>query len=157
MAMKLFRSFHIFTILAVLISQIGLFSVAAKGVSAAPAKYVLPENPTFAGVTISNVRINEGSNTVFVPPGSTFLVSMDYSIVDPGCPGCIDENEIGFSTSNPFTCIYTDVPGMEGDSGNATIQVTAPSTPGVYFLGFDRAQHFSCGQALEAGWWNGAP
>jgi CSLREA domain-containing protein len=157
MAMKLFRAFHIFTILAVLISQIGLISIATTEVSAAPAQYVIPASPGFAGVTISNVRINEGSNIAFVSPGSTFSVSMDYSIVDPDCPGCIDEIEIGFSTGNPFTCIYTGVPGVQGVSGSATIELTAPSTPGVYFLGFDRAQHFSCGQALEVGWWNGAP
>ena len=155
--MKLFRSFHIFTILAVLISQIGLISIGATDVSAAPAPYVIPASPGFAGVTISNVRISEGSNIAFVSPGSTFSVSMDYSIVDPGCPGCIDEIEIGFSTGNPFTCIYTGIPGAAGASGSATIEVTAPSTPGVYFLGFDRAQHFSCGEALEAGWWSGAP
>ncbi len=157
MAIKLFRSFHLFTILAVLISQIGLISIAATEVGAAPAQYVIPTSPGFAGVTISNVRINEGSNIAFISPGSTFSVSMDYSIVDPGCPGCIDEIEIGFSTGNPFTCIYTGIPGVEGKTGSATIEVTAPSTPGVYFLGFDRAQHFSCGQALEVGWWNGAP
>jgi CSLREA domain-containing protein len=157
MAMKLFRSFHLFTILAVLLSQIGLISITTTEVSAAPAPYVIPASPGFAGVTISDVRINEGSNIAFVSPGSTFSVSMDYSIVDPGCPGCIDEIEIGFSTGNPFTCIYTGIPGAGGASGSATIEVTAPSTPGVYFLGFDRAQHYSCGQALETGWWNGAP
>src|SRR5215207_4244801 len=157
MAMKLFRSFHVFTILAILISQIGLISIGATEVGAASAQYVIPTSPGFAGVTISNVRISEGNNIAFVSPGSTFSVSMDYSIVDPGCPGCIDEIEVLFSTDNPFSCIYTGVPAVEGASGNATLEVTAPSTPGVYFLGFDRAQHFSCGEALEAGWWSGAP
>jgi CSLREA domain-containing protein len=151
------RPFFIFTILAVLISQFGLMPTIALVVSAAPAWDEIPTNPSFAGVTISNVKINGGSNTEFVSPGSTFSLSMDYSIVDTACPGCIDQIEIGYSTSDPFTCIYDDVPGPVGESGSATINVTAPSTPGVYYLGFDRAQHYSCAQALAVGWWNDPP
>ena len=157
MAKYFFRSFHVLSILTVLISQFGLIPSAAAEVEAAPAAYVVPASPSFAGTTISNVRLNAGGNIAFVSPGSILSVSMDYSIVDTVCPGCIDEIEIGFSTENPFTCIYTGIPGVEGDSGSATIEVTAPSVPGVYFLGFDRAQHYSCGQALERGWWSGAP
>ncbi len=157
MAKNLVRSFYIFIILIVLVSQFGLTSTSALTAGIAPVQYTIPASPRFAGVTISNVRINDGSSTAFVTPGSTFSVSLDYSITDAECPGCIDEIEIGFSTGNPFTCIYTGIPGAAGASGSATIEVTTPSTPGVYFLAFDRAQHYSCGQALEVGWWNGAP
>ena len=155
---KLVRLFDIFTILSVLISQLGFMSGAVTGAIAAPTQDNIPTSPSFAGVTLSNVRVNNGSNIGFVSPGATFNLSMDYSIVDPDCPGCIDEIEIGFSNASaPFGCIYTGIPGVEGTSGSATIEVTAPSTPGIYYLAFDRAQHYSCGQALEAGWWNGAP
>jgi hypothetical protein len=57
----------------------------------------------------------------------------------------------------PTHCIYSGVPGADGASGSATASVTAPTTPGVYYLAFDRAQHFSCEQALAAGWWSGPP
>ena len=158
MTKKTVRYFNIFTILIVLISQVGLLSLPTLDVAAAPAQDTIPLRPSFAGVTISNVHINRGGNSSFIAPGSTFSLSLDYSITDAPCPGCIDEIEIGFSTASaPFTCIYTGIPGAVGTSGSATIQVTAPAAPGIYYLGFDRAQHFSCDQALASGWWNGAP
>ena len=157
MARKLFRSFHIFIVLTVLLSQSGLASMGVIHAGAAPAQYVIPTSPNFGGVTISNVSINEGSNIAFVSPGSLFSASMDYSIADPDCPNCIDQIQIGFQTGNPFACVYSGIPGAEGASGSTTIEVSAPSTPGVYFLGFDRSQHFTCGEALEQGWWNGVP
>src|SRR5260221_10286466 len=158
MTERLVRFFDVFVMLTILISQLSLISGTVRDAGAAPARYSVPTSPSFAGVTISNVRINSGSSTGFVAPGSIFRLSMDYSIVDTGCPGCIDEIEIGFSTASaPFTCVYTGIPGVAGTSGSTTIDVTAPSTPGIYYLGFDRAQHFSCDQALASGWWSGAP
>ncbi len=157
MAKRLVRSFSVLIILVVVFSQLGLSPAARRSAAAAPALDPIPTNPSFLGVTLSNVKINGGSNTAYVAPGSTFSLSMDYSIVDPGCPGCIDEIQIGFSTSDPVACAYTGVPGAAGVSGSATLTLTAPGTPGVYYLGFDRAQHFSCAQALASGWWSGAP
>ena len=158
MAKTLARPFHLFIILIVLASQIGLMSFTATEAAAAPAQDYVPPRPTFAGVTISSVSINDSGNTAFVAPGSVFTVSLDYSIVDTVCPSCIDEIEIGYSTASaPFTCIYTGTPGVEGASGSSSIEVTAPSMPGVYYLGFDRAQHFTCAEALASGWWNGTP
>ena len=83
---KLIRVFDVFTILAVLISQLGFMSSAVVKVDAAPVQDGIPTSPSFAGVTLSNVRINDGDNTEFVSPGSIFSLSMDYSIVDPGSP-----------------------------------------------------------------------
>ena len=158
MTKRLVYPFYAFVILAVLLSQFGLMPNAVVMVGAAPVRDTIPTSPSFAGVTISNVRINSGSNSGFVSPGSTFSLGVDYAIVDTGCPGCIDEIEIGFNNASaPFNCIYTGIPGVEGTSGSATIDVTAPNAPGIYYLGFDRAQHNSCDQALSAGWWNGVP
>src|SRR5262249_55022114 len=120
--------FSVLVILAVLASQFGVTPGSILSVSAAPANIVIPMNPSFLGVTISNVKINGNSNSEFVTPGSTFSLSLDYSIVDVPCPGCIDEIEIGYSNeSAPFTCVYTGIPGPVGTSGSATITVTAPS------------------------------
>src|SRR5215510_13069609 len=152
MMKKLVRSYYVFMILAILIAQLGLVPNAVMKASAAPAQDAVPPRPSFAGVTISNVQINGGGNSAFLAPGSTFTLSLDYSIVDAGCPGCIDEITIGFSTiSSPFSCIYLGIPGVAGTSGSASINVTLPSTPGVYYFGFDRAQQYTCQDALS-GW-----
>jgi len=158
MTKRTVRYFNIFTILIVLIFQASLLSIPSRDVIAAPAQDDNPVSWSFAGVIISNVRFDDNNSAGFVAPGSEFELSMDYSIVDTGCPRCIDEIEIGFSTASaPFTCIYTGIPGVVGTSGHASIEVTAPNTPGTYYLGFDRAQHYTCPQALASGWWNGAP
>src|SRR5215510_5364820 len=157
MMKKLVRSYYVFMILAILIAQLGLVPNSVVPVSAAPAQDTVPSRPSFAGVTISNVQINGGGNSAFLAPGSTFTLSLDYSIVDAGCPGCIDEITIGFSTNSaPFSCIYYGIPGVVGTSGSASIEVTVPSTPGIYYLGFDRAQQYTCEDALT-GWWSGTP
>src|SRR5690349_13036074 len=135
MTTKLVRLFDVFVILTVLISQLSLISGTVRDAGAAPARDSISTSPSFAGVTISNVRINGGGSSTFLAPGSTFTLSLDYSIVDAGCPGCIDEIEIGFSTGAPFSCIYYGIPGVVGTSGSASIEVTVPSTPGIYYLG----------------------
>ena len=110
--------------------------------------------PTFAGVTISNVSVNGGAITAPVEPGSTIDVTLDYNIFDDGCPGCIDQIQVGFTHSSPDDCIYSGIPGPSpGVSGTASFTITAPTFPGTYYLGFDRSQALSC----PAGWWNGAP
>jgi hypothetical protein len=126
---KLVRVFDVFVILIILMAQPGFVSGIVLEASAAPAQDTILTNPSFAGVTISNVKINGGDNTGYVTADGTFSLSMDYSIVDADCPGCIDEIEIGFSTENtPFSCIYSGIPGGQGTSGSATIEVMAPST-----------------------------
>lgn len=109
--------------------------------------------PTVRGVTISNVKINGGAIIAPVAVGSTISVSLDYKITDAGCPGCIDEIQVGFSHDKPASCVYQGIPGSAGASGSATFKIAAPSTPGTYYLGSDRAQDYSC----PAGWWNSAP
>jgi hypothetical protein len=105
------------------------------------------------GVTISNVKVNGGGDTVTVDPGAALNVTLSYSIVDTACPGCIDQIQVGFSSGKPFTCVYNGVPGASGKSGTASFTTTAPSTPGTYYLAFDRSQAYSC----PANWWNGVP
>ena len=94
--------FYIVIILAVLVSQFGLLSIGATDVGAAPAQEPIPTNPSYMGVTLSNVQINGGSNMGAVTPGSTFSVSLDYLIVDTDCSDCIDQIQIGFSTGDPL-------------------------------------------------------
>ena len=110
--------------------------------------------PTFASVTISNVSVNGGPITTPVEQGSTINVTLDYHIFDDGCPGCIDQIQVGFTNLPPSSCVYNGVPGpFPGVSGTASFTITAPTEPGTYHLGFDRSQALSC----PVGWWSGAP
>jgi|GEM_PF-6238289 len=113
---------------------IGLVATAARQKSA-----------EYAGVTISNTKINGGTAITPVAPGSAITVALDYAIKDPGCPGCIDQIQIGFSHAATATgCVYFGVPGPTGVTGSGQITLTAPQQPGVYFVGFDRSQQYSC-------------
>jgi hypothetical protein len=117
-----------------------------------------PPTFSFAGVTLRNVAINGGGNYAVLPRGSYFTLSLNYTIADPGCPGCVDQILLGFSHSVPTQCVYSGIPGAAGASGSATATFTGPSVPGVYYLAFDRAQHYSCQQAFATrAWWNGSP
>ncbi len=117
------------------------------------ASFGYSRTPTVRGVTITNVLVNGGAITSPVEAGSTITVALDYNIVDPGCPGCIDQIQVGFSHTAPTDCVYSGIPGVAGVSGSGSTTLTAPSTPGTYYIGVDRSQAFSC----PAGWWNGAP
>jgi hypothetical protein len=81
MATKQVRSFYVFIILIVLISQFGLMPMGASEVGAAPAQYVVPASLSYLGVTISNVSINGGGNIAFVSPGSLFSACMSQNML----------------------------------------------------------------------------
>jgi hypothetical protein len=107
-------------------------------------------------ITIHWASINGGGNSsARIAPGASFTVSLGYSLSDPGCPGCVDQLIIGLGSNNPQACVYDSVPGTSGTSGSATVTLTAPTVPGVYFLRFDYGQDYGCNLA----WWdyNGAP
>ncbi len=113
----------------------------------------IPDKATNGVVTITNVKLNGGGNVATLSPGTSFAVSMDYSIIDTGCPGCIDQIQIGYSDAAPNVCAYSGIPGTAGQSGSGNVTLTAPATAGTYFIGFDRSQDFSC----PTHWWNSPP
>lgn len=139
--------------IATALAQLGSIQQTAT----AQASNQLPTVPikgTNGVATITNVKINGGANVAEVARGANFDLTMDYTIVDIGCPGCIDQLQIGFDKATPTGCIYNGVPGTVGASGSSKITLTAPAQPGTYYVGFDRSQDFSC---PTKGWWNGAP
>jgi hypothetical protein len=118
-----------------------------------PATMAFSPTGIWGEAQLSDVLINGGSITAPVEPGSTIDVSLSYFIEDTACPTCIDQIQVGFSHQGPMGCVFSGVPLPGGSSGSATFTITAPATPGTYFLGFDRSQDIVC----PAGWWNGAP
>jgi hypothetical protein len=101
------------------------------------------------GARLSNVKINGGTIVAAVQAESEFNVRVTFSIVNsPGCPGCIAQIVVGFSHEDPTRCIYNDVPGTTAQTGTKSFKLRAPSTPGRYYLAFDRRLQFSCPDAL---------
>ena len=104
--------------------------------------------------TISNVTLNNGPIQLTTTPGATVAVNLTYNIVQGayvdgnpvGCPGCIDQLVVGFVGTTPTTCLYDGQPGPSG-TGNQTAQtlsLTAPSTPGRYYIVFSVTENYSC-------------
>ncbi len=110
------------------------------------ATLVFAPIPTTEDVTISNVKINGGSVTAPVSAGDTILVTLDYSIAQPGwCPSCIQQIVLGFATDpKASVCIFS---GFSG-SGSASFTLTVPTTPGTYYVGFRRPMQYNCTDAL---------
>ena len=100
--------------------------------------------PTFADVTLTNISINGGSFTAPVVAGTDVQVELDWSIVQPGwCPSCIEQIVFGFaSLAQPSVCVYS---GIGSQSGHASFTLTAPSTPGTYYIAFYEHMQYSCG------------
>ena len=100
--------------------------------------------PTWSDVTLTNISINGGSFTAPVVAGTDMQVELDWSIVAPGgCPECIQQIVFGFaSLAQPSVCIDA---GIGARSGHESFTLTAPSTPGTYYIAFYRHLQFSCG------------
>jgi formylglycine-generating enzyme required for sulfatase activity len=95
-------------------------------------------------VVISNVSINEGENSAFVPPDTKLTVTLDYFIQDKFCLNCFNVIQIGFVGEEPLQCIYQGIPEADGASGSAVIKIDAPSTLGEHSLMFDSVREYSC-------------
>jgi hypothetical protein len=95
-----------------------------------------------------------------VNAGQMFAVAARYSIVDCQCPGCIDQIEIGVHTVGKAACLYNGNPAGGGNcttptTGTASRMVTAPTTPGVYQLRFNRGNDNACQN--NGAWWANVP
>ena len=118
--------------------------------------YVDP-TPAYSLASISNVSLNGGGNVLVLPGGGSFTLEHDYVVANPAyCPGCIEQIEVGLAgTANYQTCTYDGIPSLAGDPGHGSTTLTVPSTPGLYYVGFDYAATFGCG-TIPA-WWSGPP
>jgi hypothetical protein len=111
--------------------------------------------PPYTEITLTNITINGGSITAPVVIGESVQVELDYSIVQPDwCPGCIQQIVFGFSSlAKPSVCIFSGNVG----SGHASFTLTAPSTPGTYYIAVERPMMYSCSQALGWDWLTPVP
>ena len=87
-------------------------------------------------VTYPNVSLNSGGNSAAVTPGSTVNLNYSYSVAFDGyggyCTGCIVQVYIGIGGTN--TTIQCDNYIYNNSFNSHSVNFTAPSTPGVYYL-----------------------
>ncbi len=115
-------------------------------------------NPSFDHLSISNVQLNGGSNRLVLPGGGNVTVDHDDSVFnDLGCPGCIDQIEVGLSNdANYRACTYDSIPPLfPGVAGHGVTVLTVPAAPGRYYVAFDFSAQYFCGQFPA--WWNPLP
>jgi hypothetical protein len=126
-----------------------------------PSPYALwyPPPGTYAFVKATNVKINGGSNQAHVAPGATFTVDFDYNYTVDPCPGCIAQLYVGLSSeSGPQQCpISTVAGGSPGITGALSVNLTAPTTAGVYYVGIDVSLELVCFGWGDTDWLHGAP
>ena len=156
---------------------VDLVSCPPEGSDIAPVSNVGPAGPqgpegppaltvgaNIGVVAITATDINgTGRDQAHVTPGDSITVNFDYTIVaSPSCPSCIDQIQVGIVTrdgaGSPQDCAFSGVAGNVGITDSGSVTLRAPDSKGTYYIAFDRAQHFSCGQANSGGgFWNGTP
>ena len=80
--------------------------LAANPAAAKTPQYLVAPSVNFGGITISNVQLNSSGNIVVVAPGAAVGANMDYTIADPGCPGCVDQIEIVIERAIDTGCLW---------------------------------------------------
>jgi hypothetical protein len=164
-------------------SQAGRYDIAIDGTTqscspipafpTSPAPIVFESvdtlpSPTFFGgaATLSSVVLSSGNPNAFavtnnvleIEAGGTnpnpVTVAFNYTINNTGCPGCIDQLQIGLNTDpSPQTYAYS---GGSFASGSASVNVNVPNTPGRYYIALDFGEDY--GFLYSAAYWsNGQP
>jgi hypothetical protein len=164
-------------------SQAGRYDIAIDGTTqgctpipafpTSPAPIVfesvdtLPGSTLFGGAAIiSGLVLSSGNSNAFaaasnvleIEAGGTnpnpVTVAFSYTINDTGCPGCIDQLQIGLNTDpSPQTYAYN---GGSFASGNASVNINVPNTPGRYYIAIDFGEDY--GFLYSAAYWaNGQP
>jgi putative Ig domain-containing protein len=164
-------------------SQAGRYDIAIDGTTqsctpipafpTSPAPIVfesvdtLPTPSIFGGAaTLSSVVLSSGNPNAFVAASNVLeiegggtspnpvTVAFNYTINDTGCPGCIDQLEVGLNTDpSPQTYAYN---GGDGGSGSASVNINVPNTPGRYYIAIDFSEDY--GFLFSSAYWaNGQP
>lgn len=116
---------------------------------------------TLSGVALSSSNQNAfaaAGNVLEIEAGGTspnpVTVAFNYTINDTGCPGCIDQLQVGLNTdATPQTFAYN---GGSFASGSASVTVNVPNTAGRYYIAIDFAEDF--GFLFSSAFWaNGQP
>jgi hypothetical protein len=162
-------------------SQAGRYDIAIDGTTqscpiaafpTSPAPIVFESVDTLASpavwgsATITRVVLSSGnpgataaaSNVLEIESGGTspnpVTVAFNYTINDSGCPGCIDQLQVGLnSEASPQTSAYS---GGSSGSGSAILTINVPNTPGRYYIAIDTSEDYGFLYSSPY-WWNGPP
>ena len=97
-------------------------------------------------LTYTNVSVNGGGNSIIVAPGTPMTLSYNYSVVfdqiNGYCPGCVVQSSIGIGST--FQTLRCESSINNGYTSNPTINFTAPSTPGIYYLTQEGSLDYFC-------------
>ena len=165
-------------------SQAGRYDIAIDGTTQACPVAAFPTTPApivfesvdaltipalWGSATISSVVLSysgnpsgafaAASNVLEITSGASpnpVNVKFNYTIVDSGCPGCIDQLEVGLNTDpTPQTYAYSGC-GDCGASGPANLNINVPNTPGRYYIAIDTSEDYGFLYSSPY-WWNGQP
>lgn len=104
---------------------------------------------------VSGNGVNSGTH---VAPGGTTTLTANFQFSPfPGCPGCIGQVVVGIvGQANAQGCLFNGGLGSGGVTGTGTVTLTAPTTPGIYFVGVRDALQVDCNAAALNGGTYGA-
>lgn len=107
-----------------------------------------PAGP-FTEITVTAADVaGTGRAWALVAPGESITITHDYAITDCGCQNCIDQGYTGVVDIPGVVCWYNGIPACVEATGTASIPLTVPTEPGVYWLAVRRVQDFQCDTSL---------
>jgi hypothetical protein len=101
------------------------------------------------GSTVSNVKLNNGTNNVAVAPGASVNLKLDYSVSNATfSQTAIQQIVIGIGTT-PLGCAYNGIPSVcpQQTTGTYNLDFIAPTTPGNYAVYRKGDLQFNCQNA----------
>jgi hypothetical protein len=98
---------------------------------------------------VSGTGVNSGTH---VAPSANTTITANYHVgAVAGCPACIEQVVVGIvGQPNAQGCLFNGQPGT-GTTGTGTVTLTAPTTPGIYYIGVRADLQFNCTNALPGG------
>jgi len=124
----------------------------------AGSRRVDPEDLTLEeSKLLKSISLNSGGQTITVNPGETISVGCTYQLWSSINPNEIDQLFFIYSwtpswppPSDYYHGVYHGIPGLyPGVSGSDSFTLTAPSSPGTYYLYWCSGAHYSIPQAVN--------
>jgi hypothetical protein len=113
------------------------------------AKLVVVDASAFV-TNLWDLKMNGRGDMITSKPGETISGSVNYQIWNPStCPSCKDQIVLGID-HDAQDCAYNGVPNLApGKSGNGTFILTAPQSPGIYYVRTRSTMASSCIQGQD--------